>query len=104
MSNVLSLDYPRTNNHCEGWHNKVNKMVGVAHPNIFKFIENIQKEQSEQEHALSRIEAGHSPHPRRPEYIARDKRLLQIVKKFHDDVFEGTFIPFLKSIAHNTTL
>lgn len=33
----------RTNNHLEGWHNQV---VGKAHPNIFEYVEVMQKEQA----------------------------------------------------------
>ena len=35
MWNVYSLDGPRTNNNAKGWHSKVRKLAGKAHPNIY---------------------------------------------------------------------
>lgn len=104
LNNFLYLGFPRTNNHCEGWHNKVNRMVGSSHPTIFKLIEGLQKEQQNTEHAMSRIEAGQEPQARRPEYIKNEKRILKIAQKFHDDVFDGSYLPYLKSLAHNVSL
>ena len=48
----------RTNNHLEGWHSQLNRKVGSAHPNIFKFIEIIKKEQAKNEIKLLHINAG----------------------------------------------
>ena len=36
MLNMYSLDGPRTNNNTEGWHSKIRKLAGKAHPNIYK--------------------------------------------------------------------
>lgn len=79
-------------------------MIGTAHPNIFNLIEGLQKQQGETDHALARIEAGYDPTARRPAYVAHEKRILKIVKDFHQDVFDGHYLPYLKSIAHNMTL
>lgn len=95
--------YPRTNNHCEGWHNKLSRCMGTIQPNIFKFVDGILAEQKETELILSRIEAGHDPAPKRPQYDAYEKRLINIVKKFSVDVFDGSYLPYLKAIAHNST-
>ena len=43
--NRFNILGPRTNNHIEGWHSSLNKKIGSAHPNIFKFIDIIKKEQ-----------------------------------------------------------
>lgn len=79
-------------------------MIGMAHPNVFLLVDGLKKEQGETEHQMSLIEAGHDPKARRPEYVASEKRLLKIVKKFHDDVFDGSYLPYLKSLAHNLSL
>ena len=34
----------RTNNHVEGWHSRLKKVVGKAHPNIFEIVEVFKKE------------------------------------------------------------
>ena len=66
----------------------------------------MMREQKETELTISHIEAGRDPPSQRPKYAAHDKRLLKIVKKFSDEIayFDGSYIPYLKSISHNTTL
>ena len=44
--NYFNHDGPHTNNHVEGWHNRLKKMAQKAHPYLFEFIEVIQKEQA----------------------------------------------------------
>jgi len=39
MWNMYSLDAPRTNNNAEGWHSKIHKLAGKAHPNIYKAVD-----------------------------------------------------------------
>ena len=38
MWNVYSLDGPRTKNNTEGWHSKLKKLAGKAHPNIYEAV------------------------------------------------------------------
>ena len=37
---------PRTNNNVEGWHSRIKKIISKPHPNIFAWIEFIQREES----------------------------------------------------------
>ena len=39
MWNVLEFDGPRTNNHLEGWHNRLNSFSGRRHPNIYQLMD-----------------------------------------------------------------
>ncbi len=48
----------RTNNHLEGWHNRLKRVIGKAHPNVYEFVEVIQKEQTATEVFLTQLEAG----------------------------------------------
>ena len=50
-----NIDGPRTNNHVEGWHSGLNKTMSKPHPNIWKFIEVIKKEQKANELKVSII-------------------------------------------------
>ncbi len=61
---VYDNDSFRTNNHLEGWHNRLKRVVGKAHPNMFEFVEVVQKEQTATEVLLAQLEAGARP-PRR---------------------------------------
>ena len=44
--NVHDLGYCRTNNHLEGWHSKLKKVVGKAHPNVFEIVHTFKLEQA----------------------------------------------------------
>lgn len=50
--------FPRTNNAVEAWHNAIAIMFGIAHPNIFKFIEGIKLEQDNTEVLINKMFAG----------------------------------------------
>ena len=47
--NVFMGDGPRTNNNLEGWHNKVKKIAGKSHVNIFEMVELFKIEQASTE-------------------------------------------------------
>lgn len=96
----ISIEFPRTNNHTEGWHNRIATMWGT-HPNIFKFIDALKEEQEIQELQMARIEAGTEAAARRPIYVRSDKKLIALVKKFDGEIHDGSYLPYLKSIAHN---
>ena len=49
---------PRTNNHIEGWHSKLNKMVGRAHANLYIFIQTIKKMEDAFKLKLIHLQAG----------------------------------------------
>ena len=51
-------DGPRTNNHVEGWHNKINKIGGKSHPNIYEVVELFKTEQAATEVTLWQLEPG----------------------------------------------
>ena len=37
---------PRTNNHMEGWHSRLKKVVGKPHPNIYELVDVIKREEA----------------------------------------------------------
>ena len=51
----------RTNNHVEGWHSRLKKVVGKAHPNVFEIVESLKKEQAATEVSLAQLAAGAAP-------------------------------------------
>uniref|UniRef100_A0A6P7GX96 Uncharacterized protein LOC114343419 n=1 Tax=Diabrotica virgifera virgifera TaxID=50390 RepID=A0A6P7GX96_DIAVI len=42
----IEEDLPRTNNAVEGWHNSFSSILNAAHPNLWKFITGLKKEES----------------------------------------------------------
>lgn len=58
-------------------------------------------EQVQQEHVMALIEAGTEHEPKRPKFRKFDEKILKIVKQIEDDILDGSFLPFIKRIAHN---
>lgn len=76
----------------------------TVHPTIFKLVDKlIEIEQVEVEHTLARIEGGANPPPRRPKYVKSDQRIIDTIKKFNEDIFEGSFQKYLTTLAHNVS-
>lgn len=64
-------------------------------------MDELKIEQNEQEHVMLRIESGQSPQEQRPKYRKEEKRILQLVKKHSTAIHDGSYLPYLKVIAHN---
>ncbi len=79
MWNVYALEGPRTNNHAEGWHSKVRKLAGKAHPNIYEAVTLFQSEQAATEVSIMQLAAGGLPVRRRRKYRNYEKRLVTLV-------------------------
>ena len=58
----------KTNNHVEGWHHHFNVNCDGVHPNLWKLIRSLRREES-----LIRVEVqqaiGGHPHPRKQKYV-----------------------------------
>ncbi|KAK2151412.1 hypothetical protein LSH36_364g03016 [Paralvinella palmiformis] len=89
----------RTNNICEGWNNAFEKLVGNAHPIIWRAIDSIWKDQAQVATALLRGLRGESPAKR----VTRHTHKLQ--SKLHNlctDRYDNskTVLDLLKGIGH----
>ena len=74
----------RTNNHVEGWHgwhSRLKKVVGKAHPNIFEIVEVFKKEQASTEVSLTQLSAGAAPPRRRRRVLRRDRLVTENFSK-----------------------
>ena len=60
-------DLQRTNNAVEGWHQRFQAKanVGAYHPNFWKFIDILKREQSLNHVNISQARAGHQAEPQR---------------------------------------
>jgi hypothetical protein len=72
------LDQSRTNNAMEGWHSKINKYVGKAHPNIFELLSFLKQEESFQRGELLRLENGGQPKPKCRKYVRNDANIVRL--------------------------
>ena len=46
VHDVTILSGDRTNNHCEGWNNVFNKLVGHSHPSVWRLITHLKEDES----------------------------------------------------------
>ena len=75
MWSVCQNDSFRTNNHLEGWHNRLKRLVGKAHLNVYEFVEVIQKEQTATEVSITQLEAGARLPRRALKAISMDRKI-----------------------------
>ncbi|XP_067671655.1 uncharacterized protein [Haliotis asinina] len=68
-------DGPRTNNHLEGWHSRLKRLVGRAHPNIFEIIKFLAKEQTHTEVRLLQFTGGQKRPLKKRKYRDLERRL-----------------------------
>ncbi|CAN8017265.1 unnamed protein product [Ixodes persulcatus] len=82
-------DEDRTNNACEGWNNGFRKLVGHAHPSIWRLIECLQQDQALVDTALIKERRGEPPVKRIRKTTKRlQNRLKTICEHFqlHEDI------------------
>ena len=81
----------------EGWHRGFELQVAAHHPNIWRFIDSLKKEQNFNELKIEQLIAGYTQ-ARKKRYVDLDRRIKSIVERFNDttDVLE-----YLRGIAHN---
>ena len=72
--NVFSSDAssPRTNNHLEGWHNKLKRIARNARPNVFELVEIFKQEQSDTEVSIAQLDTGSQPPKRAKKSVDKD--------------------------------
>ena len=100
--NYYDNEGPRTNNHVEGWHTRLKKVVGKAHPNLYEIIEVMKKEQATSEIKLQQLEmGGRAPH-RKKRFVEKDKRILTLFERFKNG--EYSLSDYLDAIKYQTGL
>ena len=60
------------NNHVEGWHSQLKRIVGKPHPNVFKIVDVMKKEQATTEMNLEQFAAGATQPPLKEEIHLED--------------------------------
>ena len=93
-------DLLRTNNAVEGWHRRFQANVGAYHPNFWKFIDILKREQSLNHVNISQARAGHQPEPQRRRYQDSNRRIKNIVQDYHN----MDRLQYLRGLAHNINM
>ena len=68
----------RTNNAVEGWNNRFSSLMNCIHPNFWKFLKGLKREQSFVEAQIIQADAGVRQNRNRKQ-IRREKRILNIL-------------------------
>ena len=74
--------------------------VTCHHPNIWKFLDVIKKEQCLNNAITAQAIAGHVPPPPKQQYVATARRICTIVEDFNN----RPVLDFLRGIAYNVHL
>ncbi|XP_041369007.1 uncharacterized protein LOC121383200 [Gigantopelta aegis] len=89
----------RTNNICEGWNNSFAKLVGHAHPTIWRAIDSIRKDQTQAATARLMDERGERPAKRVRHHIKKlQTKLHNLCTDRRDDI--KSISEVLKGIGH----
>ena len=74
---------PRTNNNVEGWHARMKKVITKPHPNIFTWIEFIQREEAVTKAKIMTFRSGATTRPRRCRMKEKEKRIHALFDRFN---------------------
>ena len=97
--NVFDSNGPRTNNHLEGWHNRLNSFLGRRHPNIYQLMAFITKEQAVIDIEILQLHSGALAPPKKKMYIALECRIENLRQKYMSG--ELDIDEYLLRIANN---
>ena len=75
--NLYETEGPQTSNHLQGWHDRLEQVVGKSHLNIFECVEVFQREQVSTEVLIQQLAAGARP-PRRKKAIEKDQHVKEL--------------------------
>lgn len=73
---------PRTNNVAEGWHHAHRSMTGVNKPDIFKFIENLKKDEDLSRIKMHSCNTGLPAAPKAKVYRDRDNAIKNCIEDY----------------------
>ncbi|XP_064466973.1 uncharacterized protein LOC135378057 [Ornithodoros turicata] len=76
---------PRTNNHLEAWHRKINARVNKAHPNIYSFVDLIKKDEALNSIHLLQLSHEGSLRARDRKWVHKDRKLEQLESDLNNE-------------------
>ena len=100
--NVYETQQTRTNNRLEGWHSKMKKVVGKAHPNVFEIVEVFKAEQASTEVSLAQFATGATPPRRARRTVDKDKRIAELKRRFANNAI--SLEDYVRGISGHTGL
>ncbi|XP_077530981.1 uncharacterized protein LOC144143035 [Haemaphysalis longicornis] len=73
---------PRSNNHMESWHRKINAVSGRAHHNIYSFIDLIKRDEALTRVSLQQLANGGAVRDRGHKWINKNRQLAELESQF----------------------
>lgn len=89
----------RTNNSLESWHRHLKGTVSCAHPNVFKIVRELHREQGKVEQELRAVRQGQQTRPPPRRAIRRKNERLERIKASFDQG-ERTLMEFLDACSY----
>lgn len=92
----------RTNNISEGWHNRLQVVIGKDHPSFYAFLTELKKEQADSEIMLRQLQLGQKVRKGQdPKRKKMEERIYNMVSKYNEYVENEDVLNYLKSLRHN---
>ncbi|KAJ8298323.1 hypothetical protein KUTeg_024854 [Tegillarca granosa] len=98
MWNHYETEGPRTTNHLEGWHHKLNNQMHRAHLNIFTIIKLLQTFQSANEIKIIQLAAGGKRRKKEKKYRDLETRLRQLKERYELDMIN--VMDYTDAVSH----
>lgn len=91
----------RTNNFAEAWNAKFTKLIVTHHSNLWKFLENLKKDERDNNQLIVQLLGGHQRirHPIRRSYLTNHLHIEAMVDNFDFYVERGEIKTYLLAIA-----
>lgn len=101
---VLEQD-ARTNNISEGWHNRLQVVMGKDHPSFYAFLAELKKEQADTETMLRQLENGQRVKKGQdPQRKHKEDRIFDMVSRYEEYNQNDDVLTYLRSLGHNIEL
>ena len=82
---ITLVHLPRTTNSLEGWHHQIQALFTAPHPNIFRFVEGLQEENTRINAICVKLNGGEEvPLYTRREYRQANERLLRVLGRYNE--------------------
>ena len=78
MWNYYNHGGPRTNNHLEGWHNRMKRIARKAHLNLYEVLELFQREQAAGEVMMQQLQSGGVRRKKRRKVEQREEKIKEL--------------------------
>ncbi|XP_043465180.1 uncharacterized protein LOC122500349 [Leptopilina heterotoma] len=98
--NAVIQKTARTNNASEGWHNRLQVVVGRYHPSLYTFLKELKQEQGDTECMQTQLNLGQKIRKLQTnKFHTIEERILSIVSQYQQYVDDNRKIDYLKTLG-----